>query len=256
MKRLLTALVLIPTISYFVIWAPFWAFAIVLTAIAMLCYREYDTFVANHGIAPPGWIGYLVGLAILHGPHPHICYVLGALLFLALSLRSDDLKQALPRAGAGVLGLLYTFGTWRTGMELRAADPWWLFFACALNWVGDSAAYYVGRAIGKRKLAPVVSPGKSWEGAIASVVGSMAFGALVMPQFLPAVPAWKFLLLAGVANVAGQVGDLCESAMKRGAGMKDSSNLLPGHGGWLDRVDSSLFAMPVVFLLKEWLVGG
>ena len=254
MKRLVTALVLIPTISYFVIWAPFLAFAIVISAIALLCYREYDTFVANHGIESPGWIGYPLGLAILHLPHAEATYVFCAMIFLALALRSDDLRKALPRAAAGVLGMLYTFGTWRTGIELRAADPWWLFFACALNWVGDTAAFYVGRSIGKRKLAPRVSPGKSWEGAIASTVGSMAFGFFAMPHLLPSVDAWKFLVIAGAANVAGQMGDLCESAMKRGAGMKDSGNLLPGHGGWLDRVDSSLFAMPVVWALKQWLM--
>jgi phosphatidate cytidylyltransferase len=254
MKRLATALVLVPTISYFVIWAPFWAFAIVVSAIAMLCYREYDTFVANHAIEPPGWIGYPLGLAVMHVAHPEATLVFCALLFLAVSLRSADLRQTLPRAATGVLGMLYTFGTWRTGIELRAADPYWLLFACALNWIGDTAAFYVGRAIGKRKLAPRVSPGKSWEGAIASTVGSMAFGYFAMPHLLPGVDAWKFLLMAGAANIAGQVGDLCESALKRGAGMKDSSNLLPGHGGWLDRVDSSLFAMPVVWALKQWLI--
>jgi phosphatidate cytidylyltransferase len=253
MKRVATALVLIPTITYVVVWGDYWLFAAVLSAIALLCYREYDTFVANHAIEPPGWIGYPLGLILLHAPMPDVIFVLAALLFLAASLRSADLRHALPRAGAGALGMLYIFGTWRTGIALRVADPWWLLFACALNWVGDTAAYYVGRATGKRKLAPRVSPGKSWEGAIASVIGSMLFGYFFMPRVLPAVDAWKFLLMAGVANIAGQLGDLSESAMKRGAGMKDSSNLLPGHGGWLDRVDSSLFAMPVVYVLKQLL---
>jgi phosphatidate cytidylyltransferase len=253
MKRLATALVLIPTISYFVIWADFRAFVVVLSAIALLCYREYDTIVANHGIPSPGWIGYPVGLVILLAPNPEVWFVLGALLFMTMALQSADLRTALPRAAAGALGLLYTYGTWRTGISLRQSDPWWLFFACALNWVGDTAAFYVGRSIGKRKLAPRISPGKSWEGAIASVVASMLFGYFLMPRLLPAVPAWKFLAIAALANAAGQVGDLCESALKRGAGMKDSSNLLPGHGGWLDRVDSSLFAMPTVYVMKQLL---
>ncbi len=253
MKRLATALVLIPTISYVVVWGDYWLFAVVLSLIAMLCYREYDTFVTNHGMESPGWIGYPLGLLLLHGPFPEATFVLAALVFLAISLRSDDLRNALPRAGAGILGMLYTFGTWRTGLALRVANPWWLLFACALNWVGDTAAFYVGRSIGKRKLAPRVSPGKSWEGAIASTIASMLFGFFFMPRVLPGISAWKFLVIAGVANVAGQLGDLCESAMKRGAGMKDSSNLLPGHGGWLDRVDSSLFAMPVVYILKQIL---
>lgn len=250
MKRLATALVLIPTITYVVVWGQFWLFAAVLSAIALLCYREYNTFVANHAIMPPGWIGYPLGLLLLHAPFPDAAFVLAALLFLALSMRAGNLRESLPAAAAGVLGMLYVFGSWRTGISLRLADPWWLLFACALNWVGDSAAFYVGRAIGKHKLAPRVSPGKSWEGAVASVIGSMLFGYFFMPRMLPQVTALQFLCIAGVANVAGQLGDLCESALKRGAGMKDSSNLLPGHGGWLDRVDSSLFAMPVVYVLK------
>lgn len=253
MKRLATSLVLIPTITYVVLWADYWLFVAVLSAIALLCYREYDGIVANSGIGSPGWIGYPVGLAILLSPHPEIGFTLGALFFLALSLRAGDLRDALPQAGAGTMGMLYVFGTWRAGIALRMYDPWWLFFACALNWVGDTAAFYVGRSIGKRKLAPRVSPGKSWEGAIASVAASMLVAGLGMPRLLPEVPAWKWVLMAGFANAAGQLGDLCESAMKRGAGMKDSGNLLPGHGGWLDRVDSSLFAMPVVYVLKLWL---
>jgi phosphatidate cytidylyltransferase len=253
MKRLATALVLIPTITYVVVWGQYWLFAAVLSAIALLCYREYNTFVTNHAITPPGWIGYPIGIVLLHAPFPDATFVLAALLFLALSLRSANLRDALPAAAAGVLGMLYVFGSWRTGILLRIADPWWLLFACALNWVGDTAAFYVGRAIGKHKLAPRVSPGKSWEGAVASVIGSMLFGYFFMPRMLPQVAGEQFLLIAGVANIAGQLGDLCESALKRGAGMKDSSNLLPGHGGWLDRVDSSLFAMPVVYVLKQIL---
>jgi phosphatidate cytidylyltransferase len=107
----------------------------------------------------------------------------------------------------------------------------------------------VGRAIGKHKLAPSVSPGKSWEGAVASVFGSILFGVLYVGHFVPQIPIWQVALIAGVANVAGQFGDLAESALKRGAGLKDSGTLLPGHGGFLDRLDSSLFALPVVYAL-------
>jgi phosphatidate cytidylyltransferase len=149
-----------------------------------------------------------------------------------------------------VLGLLYVFGSWRCAVELRAISPWWLLFAAAVNWVGDSAAYYVGKNFGRHKLSPRISPGKTWEGTAGSLVVSGIAGVTFLHFMFPHVPAWEAVLLCAAANAAGQVGDLCESAIKRGAGVKDSSNLLPGHGGWLDRVDSSLFSIPLVY----WLI--
>ncbi len=118
-----------------------------------------------------------------------------------------------------------------------------------MNWSGDTAAYYVGRAIGKHKLSPILSPKKSWEGAIASVAGSLILGLLYLGHFTPDIPLWEIIIMAVVGNVAGQLGDLAESAMKRGAGVKDSGNILPGHGGILDRVDSSLFAIPIIYII-------
>jgi phosphatidate cytidylyltransferase len=94
-----------------------------------------------------------------------------------------------------------------------------------------------------------VSPKKSWEGAAGSVAGSIVFGVIYLGYFQPQVALWKIALIAAAANMAGQLGDLAESAMKRGAGVKDSGHILPGHGGLLDRVDSSLFALPVVYAL-------
>jgi phosphatidate cytidylyltransferase len=137
----------------------------------------------------------------------------------------------------------------RCAIDLRGISQYWLFFALSLNWVGDIAALYIGRMIGRHKLAPLVSPGKSWEGAAASMIASVAYGALYFPRLLPSVPLLEALGLAALANIAGQLGDLCESALKRGAGVKDSGTLLPGHGGWLDRVDSTLFALPVVYFI-------
>jgi phosphatidate cytidylyltransferase len=103
--------------------------------------------------------------------------------------------------------------------------------------------------VGKRKLAPRISPGKSVEGAVASVLLASAFGVVFVHYLLPATP-WMVALGVSVAgNVAGQIGDLAESALKRGAGVKDSGTLLPGHGGWLDRLDSSLFSMPITLFV-------
>lgn len=248
MKRVVTALLLIPFFVYIVLWAPSWAFLVTVSTVAVLCFREYAQLVALHGIAKPNIFGYVAGLLVLLLPGKDgAFFVLIAILAMSLALRAREMKQVLPDAAALLLGVAYTFGSLRSGVELRAINPYWLFFALSLNWVGDIAALYVGRTFGRHKLAPEVSPAKSWEGSVGSTVASVVYGAFYFHWLLPVVPLVAALGLTVVANIAGQLGDLCESALKRGAGVKDSGNLLPGHGGWLDRVDSSLFALPVVY---------
>ena len=250
MKRVLTALLLIPFFIYIVLWAPSWAFFVTVAAVAALCFNEYSDLAALHGIAKPGVFGYAAGLLVLFLPAKEDgFFVLVAMLGMSLALRSRELAHALPYAGALLLGVAYVFGTLRCAVELRAINAYWLFFALSLNWAGDIAALYIGRWIGRHKLAPHVSPGKSWEGSVASTAASLVYGAFYFHWLLPSAPLAASLGLTVVANVAGQFGDLCESALKRGAGVKDSGKLLPGHGGWLDRVDSSLFALPVVYFV-------
>jgi phosphatidate cytidylyltransferase len=255
MKRVLSALVLVPAMTYVILWAPEWLFFAVVSVIALICFHEYSGIVAAQGIEAPGILGYAAGLMLLFVRQWELLFVtVLALGALALALRFADLTKSLLYSSALLLGVLYIFGAWRCAFGLRAASPHWLFFALVLNWVGDTAAYYVGRKFGRHKLAPVISPKKSKEGAAASICASMLFGVLYMRAFLPDVPVLDVLVLAALANMAGQIGDMAESALKRGAGVKDSGTLLPGHGGWLDRVDSSLFAMPVVYLyaLHPW----
>jgi phosphatidate cytidylyltransferase len=255
MTRLLTALVLIPTFLYLILWAPGWAFLAATAVVGMLCFREFAELASLHQIPKSGIFGYAAGVLVLLLPGMDSSFlVLIAILGMALALRSRDLTEDLPAAAALLLGVVYVFGSLRCGIELRARDHYWLFFALSLNWAGDIAALYVGRLIGRHKLAPRISPAKSWEGAAASVAASMIYGALCLPRLLPSIPLMEGLALTAVANIAGQFGDLCESAFKRGAGVKDSGNLLPGHGGWLDRLDSSLFALPVVYWLVNALV--
>jgi phosphatidate cytidylyltransferase len=176
-------------------------------------------------------------------------FVLIAILAMSLALRSREMAQALPEAAALLLGVAYVFGSLCCAVDLRAINPYWTFFALSLNWAGDIAAFYVGRSFGRQKLAPEVSPAKSWEGSIGSTVASVIYGVGFFRWLLPAAPLAEALGLTVIANIAGQLGDLCESAIKRDAGVKDSGNLLPGRGDWLDRVDSSLFALPVVYFV-------
>jgi phosphatidate cytidylyltransferase len=249
MKRLLTALALIPTVTYVILWANYWLFLFVLMAVALLCYYEYSGIAAGYGFGALSPLGYGAGLLLLvwQGETWPLVTVL-ALVALAVAMRADHLSVTLPRAALLLTGVVYVFGCWKFAMPLREANRHWLMYALLLNWAGDSGAYYIGRTFGKHRMAPRVSPKKSWEGAAASVVTSVLVGGAYLWRFLPGMALAGAIGLTVVANAAGQIGDLVESAIKRGASVKDSSAILPGHGGFLDRVDSTLFTLPVIYL--------
>jgi phosphatidate cytidylyltransferase len=249
MIRLLTALVLIPLVVWLVLFAPEWAFEGAVAIIALLAYWEFDHIVAENGTARAGFFGLAAGLALLFAPQPLVVIVLIALAGMLGALRLPDLAGALPAAAAFLLGAIYIFGSFRCGFALRALDRHWLMFALLLSWAGDTAALYIGKTFGRHRLAPIVSPAKTWEGAAGSVAGALIAGIAYAHYLIPAAPIAFVIAVAVLGNVAGQLGDLCESAFKRGAGVKDSGTSLPGHGGWLDRIDSSLFSMPVVYAL-------
>ena len=249
MQRVLTSAVLIPFILWTVLLAPAWVFSLVVALVAAICYREFSGIARSAGFGEIPLLGYVAGLAILFAPFQYAILIatLAILLALTVSLRSANLSAAFPQAAMLAVGILYIFGAWKTAIPLHALNPWWLVFGLALNWIGDTGAFYVGRRFGAHKLAPHVSPAKSWEGAAASVFVSVIFGALFLPRLIPGVGVPRAAVLSVVVNIVGQFGDLAESALKRGAGVKDSGALLPGHGGLLDRVDSSLFALPVLY---------
>jgi len=260
MKRVLTALVLVPVGVYSALFAPWWIFAAVIALVSCLSFHEYATI--TQSFAP---LGFVSGILVLLAPLPSIplILVLTALAALCLPLAAPDLKKAAGNPGMLVIGVLYIFGSWRTGMLLHeigrpplhhlTAGRHWMMFALMVNWIGDTGAYYVGRRWGRHKLAPIVSPGKSWEGAIASAATAILFGAIYLPLAIPGVSVPLAALVGVVANAAGQLGDLAESGIKRGAGVKDSGSMLPGHGGMLDRLDSTLFTLPVVWGLDGLL---
>ena len=250
MKRLVTAIALIAVAIYLIFFAPYPIFMAAALLMSLLCYWEYAGLVAHHGIPRPDALGVVAGILILFRPEQTLIgLVLLVAIGLAVSLRFRDLPSILPHIACTFLGALYAFAPWRFSTDLRNESVHLLFFALALNWAGDTVAYYVGRNFGKHKLAPFVSPNKSWEGAVASLAGSVLFGLIYLGHFMPRISLLKVAAMALAANIAGQLGDLAESAIKRGAGVKDSGNMLPGHGGMLDRVDSALFALPVVYAL-------
>jgi phosphatidate cytidylyltransferase len=247
MKRLATALVLIPLIVWVVLRGPDWAFDAVLAAVGLIAFYEFDQIAVANGAARAGILGMAAGLALMFAPTTLVVVVVIALAGMTVAMGVPDLSRAMITAGAFALGVIYIFGSWRCAIELRFLNHHWLMFALLLSWAGDTAALYVGKSMGRRPLAPRVSPQKTWEGAMGSVAGGMLAGFVYAHYLLPMSSWWVVLILAAAGNIAGQVGDLCESALKRGAGVKDSGNTLPGHGGWLDRIDSSLFSVPVVY---------
>jgi len=179
-------------------------------------------------------------------PETLFLFVLG---IAALTLWTKrPLVEALPAAGISASGLLLVAFPLSYAIRLHAIPmrgPQLLLFAMVIIWVGDTAGYFVGRSIGKHALAPHLSPKKTWEGTVASFLGSLTV-AVVFARFMT-VPLVHLLPMAAVGNVAGQVGDLLESACKRSAGIKDSGSILPGHGGVLDRIDALILAIPVVW---------
>ena len=261
MKRVLTAVLLVPFAAYSVLYADWRVFLAIIAIISSLCFYEYAKI--TRAFAP---LGYVAGILLLLAPprEASLIAILTGLAAMAMSLGAADLRDGVARAGSLAMGVLYIFGAWKTAVLLHdmnqpaaaglTAGRHWLMFGLMVNWIGDTGAYYVGRRWGKRKLAPIVSPGKTWEGAAASAVTGTLLGAVYLPWAVPGISLVIACVIALVTNAAGQIGDLAESALKRSAGVKDSGAMLPGHGGILDRLDSTLFAVPVLYVLVS-LIG-
>ncbi|HEY1159846.1 MAG TPA: phosphatidate cytidylyltransferase [Terracidiphilus sp.] len=265
MKRILTALVLIPIVLVLVFLGPRWAITLVTAGVAVLAAWEYLGLAERGGAKPPR-IAVVVAIAALFAgnfEYPAQTADIFGVLSLGLLVYctfGSKVEQVMPDAAISVFCILYVGLTLLALPALREETngPSLVTFLLCVIWAGDTAGLYVGRLWGRHKLAPALSPNKTWEGTLGSLAGSLlAAGALLgladwLAQWNSAKlsypeDVWYWLLLAVVVNVAGQVGDLAESALKRSAGVKDSGNLLPGHGGVLDRIDALLLAAPVLW---------
>ena len=280
MKRILTAIVLILAVFALIFFGQLWMITLAAAIIAELATYEYLKLAAvgaeSHGAQlriPIWWMALGTALAFvvtLTGfPVEAQLPVLSALTLVLFAWNGfrAPLIQVLPDTAQGLFGLIWiAYPLTLIPLLWKKEDgPALVVFLMVCVWAGDIAALYIGRAIGKHKLAPRLSPGKTWEGTIASIIGSILAAALVVwiGDLLTArgnlilhitEPLWQTLLLAGILNIAAQLGDLLESAVKRGAGVKYSGTMLPGHGGILDRIDALLLATPVlwfILLLKD-----
>lgn len=273
MKRILTAVVLIAIVFALIFFGKLWMITLASALVAELAVVEYLQMAAveahRHDAKlrlPTVWM--VVGTALLFVvtlPNVPVESQLPVLSALTLTLFAWNafrapLNQVLPDTAQGLFGLIWiAYPLTLIPLLWKQEDgPALVVFLMVSVWAGDIAALYIGRAFGRHKLAPRISPGKTWEGSIASIVGSMLAAGLVVyaSEQLTArgnlllhisAPVWQTLLLAGILNIAAQAGDLLESAVKRGVGVKDSGTMLPGHGGILDRIDALLLATPVLW---------
>jgi len=280
LKRTLTAILLIPPVVYLIGWSPKWLFLLAVVFGVALALREYFALCRGMGVKVFSWIGYaaaavLCGAQMLpqHINNSAVIFLLVAFLLLISTLamrRSMDLRDYLAATSATIFGILYIglslsclvpirFATQSFGgdailgggmgrLPALSAGSLLLLLLFLVIWAGDICAYLVGRPFGRTPFFSRISPRKTWEGALAGLAGSLLAAWAFAHWFWKTTDQKTVILLAAWMAVAGQVGDLVESAIKRGANQKDSGTLLPGHGGFLDRIDSLIFAAPALWL--------
>ena len=288
LKRIATALVLIPVVILLVLRAPVPVVAAVAGAVALVTVQEFLKLTESYDVQPLRLPTYtFVGLFFLllaadsGGETPQLSALkfvlalgfacaIAPFLFLTIAMRRTQMKGSYPAAAASAFAFTYIALPMAMLVQLRQqwAGAFWLLFLLLVVWAGDIFAYFVGRSLGRHLMAPRISPKKTWEGAAASVAASLVVGillfnhALQISSFLLRIgliqrrdglfglekpEIWPIVWLTIALNVAAQLGDLVESLIKRGAGVKDSGTILPGHGGMLDRIDALLFAAPVLW---------
>jgi len=292
-KRVATAVVLIPLVLLLVLKAPLYVLALVAGAVAVLAIAEFLKLVTPYGVQPLTLATYVfVALffvfvifassnrtpedattAVLYGIA--VAATLAPFVFLTVAMRRTDLASGYPAAAASSFAFGYVAIPMALLVQIRQlpAGAIWTIYTLLAVWAGDIFAYFIGKSLGRHRMSPHISPKKTWEGAAASIVASVIVGTLWI-QHAPGIssallqaglierpggmwgleqpPLWPIILLSAVVNIAAQLGDLVESLIKRGAGVKDSGTILPGHGGMLDRIDAMLFAVPVVWAYGAW----
>ena len=254
-RRIYTVLLVVPLLYGAIRYLPPLAFTgIVAVAGCLSLFELYRLCLQDSSRSWAVGIGLLGCVALIAGPHqPTVTQ--GALLIAVVSVLSIPLLVELPlfdslrNAALVVTGMLYIGLTlsYLVGVRLLPQGESLLFFLLLVTWAADTGAYYVGTLYGRRKLAPRISPKKTVEGLAGGLAGAMIVACAARWSFLPEFSLFDTLALAVLLTLAGLWGDLVESAIKRGVGVKDSGGLLPGHGGMLDRLDSLLFTAPAFY---------
>ncbi len=295
LKRIATAVVLIPIVLALILRAPVPVLAVVAGAVALATIHEFLKLTESYGVQPMRLPTYIFSglffLLLAWNPGnasplnamvififaTGVAAALAPFIFLSIGMRRADLRTGYPAAAAAAFA--FTYIALPMGMLVLLRQLWagafYLLYLLLVVWAGDILAYFVGKSIGRHLMAPRISPKKTWEGAAASLLASVGVGWLMFghaEKISSALLSWGLIarrdglfgleipamapviLLTIVLNIAAQLGDLVESLIKRGADVKDSGALLPGHGGMLDRIDALLFAAPVLWCYAAWRV--
>ena len=295
LKRILTAVVLIPIVLLMALRAPVSVVALIAALVALLAVQELLKIAEAYKIRPFHWPTYIfVGLFFLFlavnagrdtpllstsvfAGSAVFAAAIAPFVFLVTGMRRADLSTGFGAAMTSAFAFAYIALPLGCLVQIReqASGAFLLLYLLLLVWAGDIFAYFVGRSLGRHLMSPRVSPKKTWEGALASMIASVGVGILLYNYALPIstallsvhlierkdglfalekAPLGPIILLSATINIAAQLGDLVESLIKRGANIKDSGTILPGHGGMLDRVDALLFAAPLLWYYAAWRV--
>ena len=257
--RLATAAVAIPILIAIVFWAPPSGLACLVFVLASIAIAEYMTMVFA---AQPveRWLGTAAGVGVLsvatisQRPGVAVAAVVSAMLATLLTtvvLRPIDLRQGVQDCALCAFGILYVavlaHFVW---LQYLPDGPYWVTFVIANGMASDTGAYFAGRVLGRRKLLPRVSPGKTVAGAVGNLVAAALAGIVCRLLFFPGESLIGMIVLAVVLAAVGQLGDLSESAIKRAFDTKESGSIFPGHGGVLDRIDSLLFPVAILYYYR------
>jgi phosphatidate cytidylyltransferase len=255
--RVASAVVALPLLGAVVLWREPLGFALVCLLATAIAMSEYARLTLPHRPAAERAVVVAIGVVFavalyLRPDLGPVWAMIAVVIVAALTLmRTDDPAAAATRLAATVLGVFYVGGL-IVALPLLHRDapdgPLWVVSAIAVTFAADTGAYFVGRALGRHKLAPAISPAKTVEGAVGGLAAALAFMFIARATFFVALGVRDCLLVGLAAGVLGPIGDLMESLLKRAAGVKDSGRLFPGHGGMLDRIDAVLFVGAYVYL--------
>jgi phosphatidate cytidylyltransferase len=252
--RVLSALLLLLPFLLVVRFGSPFQFDLLLSSAILLCAWEFAWLCpvgADRRMATLAAVGSLAWQwSMIHGVEPTVIgpVVAAGMLVRALA-GGEELRAGVLRAAWTLLGVVYAGGLLGYGSLLRASSDGrgLIFFVACTTWAGDIGAYYVGSRLGRRPLAPRISPKKTVEGALGGIAATVLVAALGSAGIWPRLPVMTAIWVGAVLALVGMLGDLAESAVKRAAGVKDSGRIIPGHGGVLDRLDSVIFGCPVLY---------
>lgn len=262
LRRVLSTLVLAPAFVWLVLAGPAWLFAALIVVVAALAQWELSRMFERAGVRTVPLVGVPLGVLLTASflVPAAVPGVLTLAIAVALAAGLTGAAGPLPAWEPVALTLLGLGAvSWMAGhvlwLHALPAGREWILLLVWITWIGETGAYVVGSTLGRHRLAPVVSPRKTVEGAVAQLVLSPAAALAARGWLAPDLSGWEVLGLGLALGVVGQVGDLVESLLKRSVGAKDASRLIPGHGGVLDRIDGLLWNAPALYYYAAWSRG-